>query len=123
MTSDDELERRLQGWAMWRNGAGYGNGGTTSSIYTSTTPTRYRQDSSLRIDGEAMDVERVVSGLAEEMRSVLDLIYLKGKEQIDAARSLRCSRSTVQRHLADARSAVREGLRALSRRVADRLVN
>lgn len=126
--TDDELERRLHGWALWRNGSGKGrSSGTTSSIYFQrVTRQRYCSEDVTpppRIDGEAMDVEGVVSALAPDLRDVLTEVYLRDRYQEDAARALQISLSTLKRRLKGGRTAVHAGLRELGRRVRERRVN
>lgn len=126
--TDDELERRLQGWALWRAGSGRGRGsGTTSTIYFQrVTRQRYCSEDvtpAPRIDGEAMDVDGIVASLTEEMRAVLTEVYVTGRRQDEVARALKISLSTVKRRLKGGRMAVHVGLRALVRRVSERRVN
>lgn len=126
--TDDELERRLQGWALWRNGSGRGRAsGTTSTIYFQrVTRQRYCSEDMTpapRIDGEAIDVENIVAALAEELRAVLTQVYVMGRYQEETARMLQVSLSTVKRRLKGGRTAVHAGLRELGRRVRERRVN
>ncbi len=126
--TDDELERRLQGWALWRNGSSRrGGSGTTSAIYFQrVTRQRYCSEDLTpppRIDGEAMDVEGIVNALAIELHDVLIEVYVRDRYQEDAARALQISLSTLKRRLKGGRMGVHAGLRELARRVGARRIN
>lgn len=119
MSVDDELERRLENWALW-----YWSGGRerrVSSVYgLARVSLRYSAPLPI-INGEAMDTDSAVQRIDARLRDALRARYLrlapKGHEirslsEVQVAAALLVSYDTYLRDLAKGRRAVRDELQA-----------
>jgi len=132
MIDDEEIERRLRNWARWKlsggdwRGAGVRSGSGAFPWSSGQRSGYYKPVVVPILAAEAGETDRAIATLSLELQGVLRGWYIGllpggGRMsgvwgQADLARELECSRSTLQRRLADGRQAVMNAL--ILRRVA-----
>lgn len=132
---NEDVERMLNNWALWRVGGGPNGVGYATTDYSLEGRGRRAELAMPVINGEAIDVDNLVERLPFEQRQALHARYLgellrdaeavarKAGIRIPAsytvaqvARLLRTSEDTYLRRQAAGRRAVSEGYRALRMR-------
>lgn len=96
MARNEELERRCQNWARWREGAGggglgYGGGGWrvesgSGGYRTATVPTS---------DVEAEQTNRAIEALQSSLRRTVEVYYLGTGTMEERCQQLQISRATI----------------------------
>ena len=123
----DDLERRLDNWALW-SWTGHTRGRGTSSIYHQAARSRRDGETPMPIiNGEAIDTDTAIYHLEADLRDALRAHYLRlapagytmrTLSEIQVAAALFVSYATYRRRLIRGRAALRDALWARRHRVA-----
>ena len=124
---EEDLERRLENWALWYWGGGVGSRGVASIYGFGARPRRYGDTPVPVINGEAIDTDNAVHRLNVDLQAVLRARYLRVApagytmrtlSEIQVAAALYVSYATYLRRQRVAKAALVDQLRALRRAVA-----
>lgn len=95
MARIEEIERRLQNWARWKQGAGSGGLGYGSSWSSDGGGSRYREAVIPTFDHEAAITDEGVNALEARLRLTLHQVYLTADSPELDARQLGISKMAV----------------------------
>lgn len=102
MAKSDDMERRLENWARWRQGAGLGGlGYASSNMLAAMGGDRggYREATVPTVDCEGAETDRAVMTLASELRATVEVYYLQPWSMAEKARRLAVTEATVRNRL------------------------
>lgn len=113
---DAETERRMRNWARWRLGVPIGL--AVSGAYDLEAPGRREETSIPLLNGEAMDVDKAVDELPEDLKAVVKEYWLRNGTVTQKAKACRCAIATFYRRLHQAHQRVHDHLEQLRARGA-----
>ena len=104
--SDNEYERRMNNWRLWRISERRSLGGSPYPIYN-LTPRPPRGENIMPIlAGEAAETDSAVLDLPNALRRALEVWYLSGGTVNQKRKMLRCRRERMFEMLEEARAAI-----------------